>query len=451
MTGVQTCALPICGNLIIGGNLTILGKILNASVEQQYLNGSFIPSLNDIFNLGSSDYYWNNLYLNSILAKDWSNVTITESQISDLSPHRKGDDIYLYNNTSTIFLNESKLNETIGKRIIYSNASCDNPDVVCIQKENTFLVDQYITEGYRFNFRNMSNNTYFFYNLTNGTLQLFVNGLLQQDWGHSTTIYGKATFLADAFFQNISGNSMIIDTNVLITGNLTVQDYYKGNGSQLTDVCHSDGTGCGSGQIDTQKAGASPYLYNDTTFIYFNETYLNGSITLIVNASTINWSNIANSPTDISYFNNDVGYITEANDSDTHVAGDDNYLTNDSTIMYFNESKLNDTVQTLVGLQTEYVNITVTGGIGTGVTIDCCTPQGEIIQVAVFPTTTTNKYRFSANGTISGETVDADRKKHKGDWIVGHDGVTLVNETISLYLTHVNADELFIVRVRWRP
>jgi hypothetical protein len=95
----------------------------------------------------------------------------------------------------------------------------------------------------------MSNNSYFIYNQSNHTLELWVNGQLQQNWGHSTTIFQEATFLANAFFQNIfmqsaAGQDLLINTSVLVGGNLTVFEYMKGNGTYITDVCHSNGQDC---------------------------------------------------------------------------------------------------------------------------------------------------------------------------------------------------------------
>jgi hypothetical protein len=73
----------INGNLMINGNLTLIGSYLNTTVTNQYLNGSFLPSITSLFDIGSSSFIWNNLYLTKIFATDWTNVTITESQVSD--------------------------------------------------------------------------------------------------------------------------------------------------------------------------------------------------------------------------------------------------------------------------------------------------------------------------------------------------------------------------------
>jgi hypothetical protein len=75
------------GDLIVNGNFSLIGSYLNATVTNQYLNGSFLPSATNLFDLGSSSVKWNNLYLTKVLATDWTNVTITESQISNLQSY----------------------------------------------------------------------------------------------------------------------------------------------------------------------------------------------------------------------------------------------------------------------------------------------------------------------------------------------------------------------------
>lgn len=79
---------------------------------------------------------------------------------------------------------------------------------------------------------------YIFYNDTSKRVELWANNKIQQDWGNSTTIYGKATFQADAFFQNLSGTGLLINTNVLVQGNVSSENIFTGN------VCYSDGTNC---------------------------------------------------------------------------------------------------------------------------------------------------------------------------------------------------------------
>jgi len=167
----------IDGSLIVNGNFTLIGSYLNATVTNQYLNGSFLPEITNLFDIGSSLLKWANLYVTNIYASkiysdDWSNVTIQESQITDLQSYLTGesdplysawdkdygdliniptiptlwdstfndtgdarwsggtdtqkssDGNYLYNDTSTIYFNETKLNDTIDNKI--SGVAGDN-------------------------------------------------------------------------------------------------------------------------------------------------------------------------------------------------------------------------------------------------------------------------------------------------------------------------------------
>gem|GEM_PF-5115253 len=60
----------LSGSLVVNGNLTVIGSYLNATVTNQYLNGSFLPEITDLFNLGSSLLKWNNIYASSIFSQD---------------------------------------------------------------------------------------------------------------------------------------------------------------------------------------------------------------------------------------------------------------------------------------------------------------------------------------------------------------------------------------------
>ena len=58
-------SLQVDGNAVIDGNLTVLGTYINATVIEQYLNGSFLPSLNNTFDIGSESLNWENGYFSN--------------------------------------------------------------------------------------------------------------------------------------------------------------------------------------------------------------------------------------------------------------------------------------------------------------------------------------------------------------------------------------------------
>jgi hypothetical protein len=73
----------------------------NATVTNQYLNGSFLPEITNLFDLGNSLLKWANIYVTNLYASkiysdDWSNVTIQESQISDLQSYLTSESDPLY-------------------------------------------------------------------------------------------------------------------------------------------------------------------------------------------------------------------------------------------------------------------------------------------------------------------------------------------------------------------
>jgi hypothetical protein len=141
---------------------------------------------------------------------------------------------------------------------------------------------------------------------------------------------------------------------------------------------------------------------------------------------------------------NDAGYVQYGDE--TYIYKDNNL----SNVVRFNETKLNQTVYLLTGIFEETVNITVSGGVGFGTTVDCCTGANEILDVRVTPTTLTNSYKFSANSSITGEMVDADRAQHLGVWWVAHKGIVVTDENINYYITNALIDEVFSVRVRYQ-
>ena len=56
----------MAGNLIINGNLTIIGGYVEANVTNMNINGSVLPELNNLFDLGSSTLRWANGYFATI-------------------------------------------------------------------------------------------------------------------------------------------------------------------------------------------------------------------------------------------------------------------------------------------------------------------------------------------------------------------------------------------------
>jgi len=164
----------------------------------------------------------------------------------------------------------------------------------------------------------------------------------------------------------------------------------------------------------------------------------------------INWSNIQNIPSYVlssiiqswitgnktlieSTINSNVTQIMNNNEtwSSTYNSTYNSYAYNQSNKIY-----------------EENVTINVIAGKGYGQTSTCCS-NGEIIQVAVFPTTIGNIYNFNANQTSDNYAVDTDRIVHTGNWIIAHRGSSIVGDTASYKISNAYINESFRVRIRW--
>ena len=147
------CSDGSCGSLVVTGNFTIIGNYINATVENQFINGSIIPELDDEFDLGSQSKRWDNIYTTNIVSDDWTNVTITENQISDLQDYLTSyqnltdSDIlaFGYNHTTdltayfnTLYSNSTDTNETTRvDTLVNQVASMENLSMVEVAANTT--------------------------------------------------------------------------------------------------------------------------------------------------------------------------------------------------------------------------------------------------------------------------------------------------------------------------
>jgi len=305
----------IDGSLIVNGNFTLIGAYLNATVTNQYLNGSFLPEITDLFDLGSSLLKWANLYVTNIYASkiysdDWSNVTIEESQISDLQGYltsesdpiysawdkdygdlintptiptiwdatfnttgdnrwggidtqKLADGIYLYNDTSTIYFNETKLNETIDNKI--AGISGDNSSWNESYADTLYMdinQDDWIDDGEESDLN--VNSSDYWDNLgtinetqmenNGGTLNILVSWLTSLFYTESevdnvlagqdecSEISGCVenainSSNADIAFVNATGDTMTGNLNV--TGNITTTDTFCFNADCSAKMYHN--------------------------------------------------------------------------------------------------------------------------------------------------------------------------------------------------------------------
>ena len=73
---ITTSGGTITGNLIINGNLTLIGDVFEVNVTQQNINGSVYPQLTNTFDIGSPGLIWNEIYATTFIGQiDWANLT----------------------------------------------------------------------------------------------------------------------------------------------------------------------------------------------------------------------------------------------------------------------------------------------------------------------------------------------------------------------------------------
>jgi hypothetical protein len=152
-----------------------------------------------------------------------------------------------------------------------------------------------IPSGGDIHFSNQS--SFILYNDSTERVELWANGVLQQDWGNSTTIYGKATFQADAFFQNLSGEGLFINTNVLVDGNITAIGYGNFTDVFAGNICYSDGTNCTYINSTVENVTIYVDVVNET--LWGNMTEMNDTL----------WGNLTQM--NITF----MGNLSEVNDS----------------------------------------------------------------------------------------------------------------------------------------
>ncbi len=144
-------------------------------------------------------------------------------------------------------------------------------------------------------------------------------------------------FNLGAVIRNIVSGWLELDSNVNVTGNLTA------NGQS---VCLADGTGCPSGTIDTQKGTSGKYVYNNSIEIMFNESELNSTINSL-DSDTLGTLSCSNN--EIAKYNTS-GWICAIDVSGSGADGQGinssttKYLYDDGSIVGFNESELNSTI-----------------------------------------------------------------------------------------------------------
>jgi len=209
-----------------------------------------------------------------------------------------------------------------------------------------------------------------------------------------------------------------------LSGNITasetkVDGWVSGNKSSIETTI--------TGNRTESELGLNVNIDGNRTLI---QEQIKANHTLVMNNNET-WSSITNS-----------SYLTETDQgfNQTDLIQENN----DSWLSITNASYL--TSADLITTQEENVTIVVSGGIGYGVTSNCC-DNNEILSVAFFPTSAANQYTSFVNTTISGEVIDR-LGLHTGDWVVTHRSLS-TTEPLGFSITGAGIDENIRARVRY--
>ena len=378
---ITTSGGTITGNLIINGNLQLIGDWFNATVTNQYLNGTFYPSLSDTFDIGSSTTKWNYVYANYFVGSmDWSNLTnlptnLDTDSTNDLitTTNFGGDVTGTYNNLQ---INNDSVNlhwdnitnkptnldtdstddittTNIGNQNVNSSDYWDNYNTPSEISVSTLINDAgYITLANvtDTNTQKGSIGPY----LYNDTSDIYFNDtklnetieLLDDDttYSNGTGINQSGTvFSIDlGYFQGLfieSGSNVIGDTEINYT-EVTLNDF-------------TNDAGFITSYTNTHWSINRTSLQNQSGILGVNETWLDGKYAQITDLFSESWNDLTDIPagfsdnidndttyTNLSEFNNDVGFITSYIDTNTNCSVDGSC----ENIVY--ESELNYTVDT---------------------------------------------------------------------------------------------------------
>lgn len=394
---VNVAGDTMTGSLVINGNLTIIGDYVNATVETQYLDGDLIPTLDSMFDVGTSTAYWDTVYADNLIGLlSWTNLTDIPADL-DLAA---SDDVLLTTNHG---------GDVSG---VYSN----------LQLGAGVVGDNEINYG-DVTVSDFTNDANYVNQTELGTAISNLNTSLSNDITNLESQHGVDISSLNASI-NVN-NALILSINTSLSQDITdLENQHNTDVNTLNTSINNLQT-----YVDTQNhTGDVVGPYNDLQLQ-----------TDVVGDNELNYSDVT-----LADLTNDDGYVKD---------GDGNYIYKDtplSDVVRFNETKLNETVYLLTGIFEETINITVVGGVGTGVTSDCCTGPVEILDVRVTPTSLGTKYKFSANSTITGEFVDNNLAQHTGVWWVAHRGSVVTDENINYFITNSDTDEVFSVRVRYR-
>ena len=256
---------------------------------------------------------------------------------TDTDTQKTTSGLYLYNDTTTIFFNETKLNATIDAR----------ENDTTYTENNIFLTLIGTVFGFNDTLLNSTIDARSINIDTNETPRF--DNLTGTDCGGTDKVTGVTDLGVVVCASDIDTDTQwTINTTVLANNSNTltiVQSFWDNLYLKITNFF-------------TKATGTSGYLYNDSNTIFFNETKLNATIdnrdsdttytasgTLLDLTTTIfslNEGTLTNNR--ICTYVTGTGIVCTTTDSDTTYTAEENYIYLDSTTFRMNETVLNATI-----------------------------------------------------------------------------------------------------------
>jgi len=244
----------INGGLVVQGDFTIIGSTFNASVTNQELNGTFLPQLHNVFDIGSTSKVWANAYVTNLYATTlsgnlaWGNLTDIPAEVTSL----------ISNNgvVSSNIVNGAILTEDIAD----GNITDAKIDSVSASKITGTIADGQVTQD-------LSVNT---------TKDIQTSGIIE-----AAQFVGDGSRLTGLAAASIEDNT--IDSAKIINGGVQTVDIADGNvtDAKIDSVSASKITGTLTNAVDTDSITVNTINPKDSNTVNVsNELHVQNNLTI---------------------------------------------------------------------------------------------------------------------------------------------------------------------------
>jgi hypothetical protein len=215
------CADGTCdGNLIVNGNFTVIGSKVELNVTEQKLNGSFYPQIDSLFDIGSYEKKWNNIFGVTLYGNlGCGNITGSTSNLCTLT------DTDTYNTTSDVLKAAQPINMTANIQALGFCLS-DSMNNISMQQINNSIGNWSLDRAYYQERNNAYNNQNF--------SSSFASSITEQD-------FVNKTYVNNTIDSKLSGNTWFFVKNHTAIGtaqgDITLtQESYDSNSLNLTEA-----------------------------------------------------------------------------------------------------------------------------------------------------------------------------------------------------------------------